>query len=435
MKVAMHNPDPLALHSGFNGVLRRTPVLRRVYKAIEDLQEKLKGAEALSARLTGELAAARTQVMELGAREETVSSQLAKVSAELAVSLQKVATVKAELTASAEREAIAKAAVSAAVAHAEELFSLAHGPALRDQLAAHTDALLQRFSETQNSFSAQIPLLTSHLIALQASQRDGFKSLSKSLMSQNAVGGSMTSDLYLDLLEASLTGTIHPDASQAPWAKGVYDPALRAVGRDWPSQAETMIGTARMRNLRTLTQRALEEHVPGDLIETGVWRGGACIYMRGILAAAGDAKRRVFVADSFCGLPPPDEAVYPADAGDAHHTYPQLAVSRADVEANFQRYGLMDEQVIFLEGWFKDTLPTAPLDQLAILRLDGDMYESTMDALNALYAKVSPGGFVIVDDYVLNACKMAIDDFRSRHGISATMHEVDGAAVWWQVPS
>ncbi|MFX8984442.1 TylF/MycF/NovP-related O-methyltransferase, partial [Acinetobacter baumannii] len=80
-----------------------------------------------------------------------------------------------------------------------------------------------------------------------------------------------------------------------------------------------MIGTARMRNLRLLCERALAEEIPGDFIETGVWRGGACIYMRAILAAHGDPGRRVFVADSFRGLPPPDPAAFPADEGDQHH--------------------------------------------------------------------------------------------------------------------
>jgi hypothetical protein len=180
--------------------------------------------------------------------------------------------------------------------------------------------------------------------------------------------------------------------------------------------------------------RALDENVPGDFIETGVWRGGACIYMKGMLAARGEAARRVFVADSFKGLPPPDEANYPADLGDSHHTVEQLAIPRSAVEANFRRYGLLDEQVIFLEGWFKDTLPAAPIDKLALLRLDGDMYESTMDAFNALYDKVSPGGFVIIDDYILPACARAVEDFRAERAISAPMQPVDGAAVWWQVP-
>jgi O-methyltransferase len=286
----------------------------------------------------------------------------------------------------------------------------------------------------QNDYRTQIPMLTANLAALRSVQEDEFRSLRRLILAPEANGGSMALDLYLDLLEASLTGTLYSDVSQSPWTKDIYDPASRAVGRDWPSRAETMIGTARMSNLRILTQRVLDEHIPGDLIETGVWRGGACIYMRGILVAAGDMKRRVFVADSFCGLPPPNEALYPADAGDPHHTFHQLAISRADVEANFRRYGLLDDHVIFLEGWFKDTLPTAPIDQLALLRLDGDMYESTMDSLDALYHKVSPGGFVIVDDYVLKACAAAVEDFRGRHGISAPLNEVDGAAVWWQVP-
>ena len=81
--------------------------------------------------------------------------------------------------------------------------------------------------------------------------------------------------------------------------------------------------------------------------------------MRGILNAYGETGRRVFAADSFKGLPPPD-AEFPADAGDTLHTRNQLAVSRAEVEENFRRYGLLDDKVVFLEGWFKDTLPNAP---------------------------------------------------------------------------
>jgi len=240
--------------------------------------------------------------------------------------------------------------------------------------------------------------------------------------------------LYLDLLEAALTGVLEEDGAISPWSKPGFDPKARAYGRDWPARATTMIGTARMRNLRLLLERALSEAVPGDFIETGVWRGGACIYARGILAAHGDTTRRVWVADSFRGLPPPDEAAFPADAGDRHSTVAELAVSRLEVEANFARYRLLDTRVVFLEGWFRDTLPIAPIERLAVLRLDGDMYGSTMETLEALYAKVSPGGFVIVDDYLLAPCAQAVNDYRERHGITAPLHEVDGAAVWWRVP-
>jgi len=238
---------------------------------------------------------------------------------------------------------------------------------------------------------------------------------------------------YLNILEAALTGTLHGDPPIDNFSGGAYDRTRRFLGRDWPGLAQTMIGTVRMRNLRQACEAAIVNDVPGDFIETGVWRGGACIYMRGILAAHGDARRRVFVADSFIGLPPPSPETYAADAGDPHHTYKQLAISRQVVEENFRRYGLLDERVVFLEGWFKDTLPAAPIEKLAVLRLDGDMYESTIQALDALYHKVSRGGCVIVDDYVLEPCAQAVNEFRARYGIASPLLPIDGIGAWWLV--
>jgi hypothetical protein len=106
----------------------------------------------------------------------------------------------------------------------------------------------------------------------------------------------------------------------------------------------------------------LSEGVEGDLIETGVWRGGASIFMRAVLAAYGIEDRKIFVADSFEGLPAPDAEKYPADQNERFHTYTYLAVSKEDVENNFRKYGLLDNQVVFLKGWFKDTLPQAPIE-------------------------------------------------------------------------
>lgn len=238
---------------------------------------------------------------------------------------------------------------------------------------------------------------------------------------------------YLNLLEASLIGLLVKDAPSDPWSSGQYDENKRALGGDWPSLAMSMIGVARMRNLRHCCESALLDGIPGDFIETGVWRGGATIMMRGILEAYGDEERRVFVADSFAGLPPPDAASFPADTGDIHHTFDPLAVSRTDVEDNFRRYGLLDDRVVFLEGWFKDTLPTAPIEKIAVLRLDGDMYESTIQALDALYHKVSYGGSVIIDDYFLGPCAQAVNDFRTKYGISSPILPIDGKGVWWRV--
>jgi O-methyltransferase len=138
------------------------------------------------------------------------------------------------------------------------------------------------------------------------------------------------------------------------------DVEKRRQGLDWPEHAETMIGMQRMDNLQFCVTDVLRRGVPGDLIETGVWRGGAVILMRGVLKAYGDAQRRVWVADSFQGLPRPNPQRFPADAGDRHWTFPALAASLDEVRDNFARYGLLDHQVQFLPGWFSDTLPTAP---------------------------------------------------------------------------
>lgn len=113
--------------------------------------------------------------------------------------------------------------------------------------------------------------------------------------------------------------------------------------------------------------------------------------MRAVLESCGEAQRRVWVADSFQGLPPPDAARYPADAGDRHHTYPQLSVDLDSVRENFRRYGMLDDQVQFVEGWFRDTLPSLVDQHWAVVRIDGDMYASTMDGLTHLYPTLSPG--------------------------------------------
>jgi hypothetical protein len=85
-----------------------------------------------------------------------------------------------------------------------------------------------------------------------------------------------------------------------------------------------------------------------------------------------------------------------------------------------------------LKGWFSDTLPKAPIERLAILRLDGDMYGSTMDALNALYSKLSPGGYCIIDDFHLDGCRKAVEDFRRDHSITAPIQEIDWAGRFWR---
>lgn len=217
--------------------------------------------------------------------------------------------------------------------------------------------------------------------------------------------------------------------------KREFDARLRAEGLDWPAFGYSMIGTTRLDNVEWCIRTVVADSVPGDLIETGVWRGGSAIFMRAVLKQLGVADRRVWVADSFEGLPKPTNPHDRADAAWDMSENRYLAVSLEQVRANFARFGLLDDQVHFLKGWFRDTLPTAPIERLALLRLDGDMYEATMDALTNLYAKVSPGGFVIVDDYASwPACRLAVGDYRARHGVTAEMIAVAGGAVYWRVP-
>jgi len=246
------------------------------------------------------------------------------------------------------------------------------------------------------------------------------------------VGGA--SDLYLDLMKRCLTDFIYGDVLEKPnIGPGPFDPAQRAEGRDWPARGHTMIGLKRLDSLQFCVEDVLARGVPGDLIETGVWRGGAAIFMRAVLKAHGVTDRAVWAADSFEGLPAPDPSKYPADEGDRLHEFGELAIPLEEVQANFARYGLLDEQVRFLKGWFRDTLPAAPVERLAVVRLDGDMYESTTDALVNLYPKLSEGGYLIVDDYgCYESCRRAVHDYRDAHGIADEIREIDWTGVFWK---
>ena len=267
--------------------------------------------------------------------------------------------------------------------------------------------------------------------------------------------------LYLDLLKHSLMGLIYRDP---PLRNLVYEPPSRTepltvystfdlekrlAGQEWPSQAHTMLSMDRLNNIQSLIETVLRDDVPGDLIETGVWRGGATILMRGVLKAYGITNRTVWVADSFEGFPVTEvqgagSQSYSSETIADNRRAPPKEIkmildelwSRTSCEAvrdHFARYNLLDEQVQFLPGWFCDTLPGAPIDQIALLRLDGDLYDSTYDALTALYPKVANGGFVIVDDYnTFDECAQAVHDYLKTIDSEPVMQRIDQYSVYWQ---
>jgi O-methyltransferase len=208
---------------------------------------------------------------------------------------------------------------------------------------------------------------------------------------------------------------------------------MRSNGTGRPVYAETMVGMKRLNNIEFCIKNVIKNDVPGDFIELGVWRGGSVILMRALLKEMNIRDRNVWVADSFAGLPPPNEAMYPADRGDKLSQFGELAISEEQVKRNFEKYGLLDDKVKFLKGWFKDTLPGAPIQKLALLRLDGDMYESTMDGLVNLYPKLSAGGYNIIADWgAIPACKKAVEDYRRQYHIDEEIMEIDWTGVFWK---
>jgi len=274
-------------------------------------------------------------------------------------------------------------------------------------------------------------------------------------------------DQYLDLLKKCLTASIYEESSwsiieatheagpKSPlqklrhrlyalivkvlWRRAIilvklkpFSQERRDKGLDWPCFGYTMTGRRRLDALQACIEDVLSKKVPGDFIETGVWRGGTSIFMRAMLKVHDVGDRTVWAADSFEGMPVP---VSSSDGADLHHL-DYLRVSLEQVKANFARFDLLDDQVRFLKGWFCDSLPKAPVEKLAILRLDGDMYSSTMDSLTNLYHKVSVGGYVIVDDYFSwEPCQRAVADFLKSRKLTAAIKDIDGSAAYWQVES
>ena len=231
-------------------------------------------------------------------------------------------------------------------------------------------------------------------------------------------------EMYMQLLATTLTGTVYRSRSmgfKAGPAKGLprlaYNNATRSEGNDWPEIGMTMVGMKGLANIRQALETVIRGKVAGDFLEAGVWRGGASIFAKGVLRVYGeDVKRRVWVCDSFRGLPENSTKL------DSPHwkTLKVLEVSKDSVREHFKQFDLLDDNVLFRKGYFVDSLPKVrkEIGSLAVLRADGDMYESTMDIVFNLYDKLSRDGFIIIDDYGIPECKRAILDFRRMHKIT-----------------
>lgn len=231
-------------------------------------------------------------------------------------------------------------------------------------------------------------------------------------------------NLYLELMKKCLLNLIYVDPK---------DLNLVLEGKTTLKEAHTMIGWKRLNNVQVCIEEVIKNNIEGDFVEAGVWNGGTTIFMRSILKTNGITNRKVWVADSFEGCPIPNPEKYPQDTNFNLFLRKDYAISLDQVKSNFAKYDLLDEQVCFLQGWFKDTLPFAPIEKLALLRVDGDLYESTMDVMTSLYPKLSIGGYVIIDDYnCYPPCKQAITDYCKEHNIQDEIKNIDWTGVYWK---
>jgi O-methyltransferase len=277
---------------------------------------------------------------------------------------------------------------------------------------------------------------------IEAKFGDGLKAARE----PGAVGADVDADslrrAYLDLLKLTLcdlagprTTSVTRTMSGEVMSRELDGDQLRfrTAGMDWPLHGMTMVGLARLDDLQRCVESVVVDGVEGDVIEAGTWRGGASMLMRATLDTLGERRRAVCVADSFQGFPHVEAAAgegYDLRVDLASCDY--LAVPLEEVRANFARLGL-DRTVEFIPGFFEETLHTLGDRRWAIVRLDGDTYDATRCSLEALYPNLSPGGYLIVDDYVqIEQCREAVEDFRREHGITEAIEHVDWSGARWR---
>ena len=295
---------------------------------------------------------------------------------------------------------------------------------------------------------------------------------------------------YLDLVKKSILGRLDLSCPEFHWGKESHQDTIRHG--QVSGTVLTLVGEARLNQLQQCIQTIVTENIPGDILEAGCWKGGASLFMKACLNTYDHTphpgSRQLYCADLFMD----NSKHYPAFLLTAlqpmtkllarmHMFYPRrmqnwllnkmnmsfpdeqydpetmqrywktmansswrmpyrmknMFVQRGldEVKDAFARYNLLDDQVTFVEGWFKDTLPglSQQLDKLAVLRADGDFYSSTQDILNNLYSKLVDGGYCIIDDYGgFNECRRAVDEFRASHAIKETIHCIDDEAIYWR---
>jgi len=206
--------------------------------------------------------------------------------------------------------------------------------------------------------------------------------------------------------------------------------------------SHTMGGRKALENAFDVVARVEADRIPGALVECGVAEGGTAAMMAMTSKALGESERDVWLFDSYEGLPEPTiEDYHDGRAGEFIRPLPKGACLGTVEQVSalfFGKLGFPRDRIHLVKGWFQDTVPLHrdKVTPIAVLRLDGDWYESTRIPLDNFYDKVSPGGFVIIDDYATCfGSRRAVDEFRIEHGISTPLHEDGRGGVYFQKAS
>tara|TARA_B100001057_G_C22610605_1_gene856415 strand:+ start:46 stop:804 length:759 start_codon:yes stop_codon:yes gene_type:complete len=221
----------------------------------------------------------------------------------------------------------------------------------------------------------------------------------------------------------------------------VYNPDKEVeLGKIWPEfPTLSMIGKPRLDNIQKLALDCLKNNIKGHFLEAGIWKGGAIALMAALVKTTGNQdQRKVIGMDSFEGIPAAKPDIYPAD--EAHIGCDEIEIlannSLEEVEGYLSRLDLMNKGgTQLIKGWFCDILPQVvkQYESFALVRLDGDTYESTIQCLENLEPHTSKGGYIIIDDYYSwTGCQQATDDYRKKNNITARLVRVDWTCAYWQ---
>lgn len=233
----------------------------------------------------------------------------------------------------------------------------------------------------------------------------------------------------LDRVKHGITGYNWLGGNQ-PFAKFNCTDHYDIAAGEWKIPRSELPLTLLSKGQLDLIERAILQieaaAVPGDLVEAGVWRGGAVVLMRAVLEAHALSERTVWATDSFSGIPPSTRF-----AADPVNTWKDRWEAPLDeVREAIAGYGYLDERTRFLPGYFEDTLPALIDERFALIRLDSDAYDSVRCSLEQLYPLLSSGGIIIIDDWHLLSCRMAVQNYRMLHGIESELTVTAGNA-WW----